>query len=211
MEILTYSIPVIGALALVYAFFLALKIKKQSPGNEKMQEISSAIHEGAKAFLFAEYRILVFFIIALFAAIGVAISCRLFRHECCNQGKRENSSGCRNKRNEKSPFRCLLRRCRYGYVRCRLRSFRNCNNLCNNKKCRYSFRFRRFLFLSLSASPFTLLYLISPCLGRHCATSLNIAWSPENLSKYATPVSLEFAPDLVLSGKIILHTAFRSG
>ena len=74
MEILTYSIPVIGALALVYAFFLALKIKKQSPGNEKMQEISSAIHEGAKAFLFAEYRILVFFIIALFAAIGFAIS-----------------------------------------------------------------------------------------------------------------------------------------
>ena len=74
MEILTYSIPVIGALALVYAFFLALKIKKQSPGNEKMQEISAAIHEGAKAFLFAEYRILVFFIIALFAAIGFAIS-----------------------------------------------------------------------------------------------------------------------------------------
>ena len=74
MEILTYSIPVVGALALVYAFFLALKIKKQNPGNERMQEISSAIHEGAKAFLFAEYRILVFFIIALFAAIGVAIS-----------------------------------------------------------------------------------------------------------------------------------------
>ena len=74
MEILTYSIPVIGALALVYAFFLALKIKKQDPGNPRMQEISSAIHEGAKAFLFAEYRILVFFILALFAAIGVAIS-----------------------------------------------------------------------------------------------------------------------------------------
>ena len=74
MEILTYSIPVVGALALVYAFFLALKIKKQNPGNERMQEISSAIHEGAKAFLFAEYRILVFFIIALFAAIGIAIS-----------------------------------------------------------------------------------------------------------------------------------------
>ncbi len=74
MEILIYSIPAVGALALVYAFFLALKIKKQSPGNQRMQEISSAIHEGAKAFLFAEYRILVFFILALFVAIGFAIS-----------------------------------------------------------------------------------------------------------------------------------------
>ena len=74
MEMLTYLIPVVGALALVYAFFLALKIKKQDPGNQRMQEISSAIHEGAKAFLFAEYRILVFFILALFVAIGFAIS-----------------------------------------------------------------------------------------------------------------------------------------
>ena len=74
MEMLTYLIPVVGALALVYAFFLALKIKKQDPGNQRMQEISSAIHEGAKAFLFAEYRILVFFILILFVAIGFAIS-----------------------------------------------------------------------------------------------------------------------------------------
>ena len=74
MEMLTYLIPVVGALALVYAFFLAFKIKKQDPGNQRMQEISSAIHEGAKAFLFAEYRILVFFILILFVAIGFAIS-----------------------------------------------------------------------------------------------------------------------------------------
>ena len=68
MELLTYAIPAVGIVALLFAFMLSMKIKKQSPGNERMQEISSAIHEGAKAFLFAEYRILVFFILALFIA-----------------------------------------------------------------------------------------------------------------------------------------------
>ena len=74
MELLTYAIPAVGIVALLFAFMLSMKIKKQSPGNERMQEISSAIHEGAKAFLFAEYKILVFFILALFIAIGFAIS-----------------------------------------------------------------------------------------------------------------------------------------
>lgn len=74
MELLTYAIPAVGVVALLFAFMLSMKIKKQSPGNERMQEISSAIHEGAKAFLFAEYKILVFFILALFIAIGFAIS-----------------------------------------------------------------------------------------------------------------------------------------
>ena len=74
MELLTYAIPAVGIVALLFAFMLSMKIKKQSAGNERMQEISSAIHEGAKAFLFAEYKILVFFILALFIAIGFAIS-----------------------------------------------------------------------------------------------------------------------------------------
>ena len=73
MELLTYMIPVVGIIALIFALILALRINKQSPGNERMREISSAIHEGAKAFLFAEYKILVFFILALLIAIGFAI------------------------------------------------------------------------------------------------------------------------------------------
>ncbi len=74
MEMLMYLLPFVGVLALLFALMLALKIKKQSPGNERMKEISSAIHEGARAFLFAEYKILVFFIIVLFAAMGIFIS-----------------------------------------------------------------------------------------------------------------------------------------
>ncbi|MBQ7116729.1 MAG: sodium-translocating pyrophosphatase [Clostridia bacterium] len=74
MEKLLYFTPLIGGLALLFALFLALKIGKKDPGNERMQEISAAIHGGAKAFLFSEYKILVFFVLALFVAIGCFIS-----------------------------------------------------------------------------------------------------------------------------------------
>ncbi len=74
MEKIIYVIPVIGIVGLLFALFLAMKIGKHDPGNARMQEISAAIHGGAKAFLFAEYRILVFFILALFVAIGCCLS-----------------------------------------------------------------------------------------------------------------------------------------
>ncbi len=74
MEKIIYLIPAIGVVGLLFALFLAMRINKHDPGNERMQEISSAIHSGAKAFLFAEYRILVFFVLALFVAIGCCLS-----------------------------------------------------------------------------------------------------------------------------------------
>ena len=74
MENLLYAIPFIGVAGLLFALVLIARIKKQEPGNERMQEISAAIHSGAKAFLFAEYKILVFFVLVLFVAIGFAIS-----------------------------------------------------------------------------------------------------------------------------------------
>ena len=77
MEKIVYLIPLMGIVGMLFALYLAMRINKQDPGTERMKEISAAIHGGAKAFLFAEYRILVFFIIALFAAIGVAISAKL--------------------------------------------------------------------------------------------------------------------------------------
>ncbi len=73
MDTLVNLIPVVGVIGLLFALILALRIKKRDPGNERMQEISSAIHDGAKAFLFAEYKILVFFVLALFVAIGCFI------------------------------------------------------------------------------------------------------------------------------------------
>ena len=47
-----------GAVALCFALYFALFIRNQSVGTERMAKISSAIAKGARAFLFAEYKIL---------------------------------------------------------------------------------------------------------------------------------------------------------
>lgn len=66
MSGLMYLAPVVGVVGLVIGFLLYNYIKSQPAGNDKMKEISEMIHEGAMAFLFREYKILVFFIVAVF-------------------------------------------------------------------------------------------------------------------------------------------------
>ncbi len=58
-----------GILALIYAILLTGKVNKISEGTERMKEIAGSIAEGAKAFLFAEYKILVIFSVVLFVVI----------------------------------------------------------------------------------------------------------------------------------------------
>ena len=70
MNSLFFAIPVLGILGLVLALFQGQKILKEDSGNERMKEIAKAIAEGAEAFLFAEYRILLFFVCSLFLCIG---------------------------------------------------------------------------------------------------------------------------------------------
>ena len=65
----TIIIPIIGIIALLVAAGLAANVKKQSEGTDRMKEIASAIAEGARAFLFAEYRILAIFIVVLFVVL----------------------------------------------------------------------------------------------------------------------------------------------
>lgn len=73
MEALLKVVPFFGVLALIFAAYLAAKVSKQEEGTDRMKEISSAISEGAKAFLMAEYKILVFFVLILFVLIGLGI------------------------------------------------------------------------------------------------------------------------------------------
>ncbi len=67
-------IPLILAiLGLVFMLIKMSWVKKQSPGNERMQEISRNIKEGALAFLSAEYRLLaIFVVIASIALFGIS-------------------------------------------------------------------------------------------------------------------------------------------
>ena len=71
---LLYAAPVLAVLALVFAFVKARSVSKQDAGTDRMKEIASAISEGARAFLFAEYKILVIFVAVLFVAIGLGIN-----------------------------------------------------------------------------------------------------------------------------------------
>ena len=65
-------IPIIlSILGLVYMYFKAKWVKKQDPGNEKMVTISSAIKKGALAFLNAEYRLLLIFVVIASVALFV--------------------------------------------------------------------------------------------------------------------------------------------
>ena len=74
MDKLAILAPVLGVAALVFAALLSRKVTRQDAGTDRMKEIASYIHEGAQAFLMAEYKILVFFVAVLFVAIGLGIS-----------------------------------------------------------------------------------------------------------------------------------------
>ena len=70
---LIYLAPVLGICALLFAFYLINKVSKQDAGTDRMKEIAAFIHEGASAFLMAEYKILVVFVAVLFVLIGIGI------------------------------------------------------------------------------------------------------------------------------------------
>ena len=73
METFFKVVPVLAVVALLFAAYLASKVNKQAPGNDRMKEIAGSISEGARAFLMAEYKILIVFVAVLFALIGVGI------------------------------------------------------------------------------------------------------------------------------------------
>lgn len=68
---LTYLSAVGGIVALIYAIILAVRINKMDSGTKRMKEIAQSINEGAKAFLFSEYKILVIFVATVFIVISV--------------------------------------------------------------------------------------------------------------------------------------------
>ena len=71
LTILTYLSAIGGIVALIYAIILAVRINKIDSGTKRMKEIAKSINEGAKAFLFSEYKILVIFVATVFVVISV--------------------------------------------------------------------------------------------------------------------------------------------
>ena len=73
MDNLIWAAPILAAAALLFALYKSAVVSKAGTGNDRMREIAQAISEGARAFLFAEYKILVIFVIVLFALIAAFI------------------------------------------------------------------------------------------------------------------------------------------
>ena len=65
-------VPVMGLVALVFAFWRTGWISKQDEGSEKMKTIGGHIADGAMAFIKAEYRILAIFILAVSILLAFA-------------------------------------------------------------------------------------------------------------------------------------------
>jgi len=72
MNFLTLA-PIVGVVALIFAYMLSSKINKVSPGTDRMKEIASYIHEGSMAFLTREYKTLAIFVVVLFGVLGIGI------------------------------------------------------------------------------------------------------------------------------------------
>ena len=73
MDSLVYLAPVMAIVALMFAVYKICFVSKADAGTDRMKEIAASISEGARAFLFAEYRILAIFIVILLVAIGLFI------------------------------------------------------------------------------------------------------------------------------------------
>ncbi len=69
---INYLIPLFGVFGLLYAFWKTSWVSKQDPGTERMQRIAKSIAEGAMAFLKAEYKVLVIFVLAVAILLGIS-------------------------------------------------------------------------------------------------------------------------------------------
>lgn len=65
-----YLVPMVAVVALIYALIRAAWVKRQDPGNERIQLIGTWIAEGAMAFLSREYRTLAVFVVLVALLLG---------------------------------------------------------------------------------------------------------------------------------------------
>ena len=71
-DVLVYTVPGAGVLALLYAFVSSRWISAQDAGTDRMKEIAGYIQEGAMAFLGREYRVLALFVVVVAGVLAGA-------------------------------------------------------------------------------------------------------------------------------------------
>ncbi len=71
LDTVLYLVPALAIVGLIYMFVQSRWVRAQSTGEARMGEIAQYIHEGALAFLSAEYRILAVFVVVAGALLGL--------------------------------------------------------------------------------------------------------------------------------------------
>lgn len=74
LQMIAKLAPMLGVVGFVIAIVIYRMIKAQPVGNDRMKEISDAIHSGAMAFLGREYRVLSVFIVLVFFLIFMGMN-----------------------------------------------------------------------------------------------------------------------------------------
>jgi K(+)-stimulated pyrophosphate-energized sodium pump len=69
LDNLLLSLPAVGVLALIFTWWKTQAINSTPEGSDRMSKIARSIQEGAMAFLRAEYRILIIFVVAVAALL----------------------------------------------------------------------------------------------------------------------------------------------
>ncbi|MGB9789011.1 sodium-translocating pyrophosphatase [Thermotoga caldifontis] len=72
-----FFVLITSLLGIAYVLFLAFKILDSSPGSEKMVQLSKIIQDGARSFLFSEYKVFLPFVLALSSLLGFSLGWKI--------------------------------------------------------------------------------------------------------------------------------------
>ncbi len=70
VQTITFLVPALGVIALLYTFWKSSWVNKQEIGSDKMGRIATNIADGAMAFLKAEYKVLAIFVVVVTALMA---------------------------------------------------------------------------------------------------------------------------------------------
>ncbi len=71
MQNLVYYLPLFGVIGLIYVAWKSAWVSSQDAGTDKMKKIAEHIAEGAMAFLKAEYKVLIIFVVCVAVLLGI--------------------------------------------------------------------------------------------------------------------------------------------